>query len=229
MSTPETQFDYQRSLKNVKSYPFLHKYIPVDRLIVRPQAALVVRAVFKTGITPNHLTYISFFLALIAGCVYSVGKPVWVVAGGCLAMLSDVFDNADGMLARAKGLSSRYGAFLDLFLDRIADFAVLLGVTLGIYRTSADPRVLLVGLLTLSLYFLGVALYYLKNIYLGIANNGEGAEAKNLAVFVILIFSLAGWPLGILIAVGLMAAVGLVVKLISFLRLGKHPQGAPAR
>ena len=228
MSTPEEPFDYQKSLKNVKSYPFLHKYLPVDRFIVRPCASLIVRAVFGTNLTPNHLTVISFTLAFIAGLVYMVGRPACFVFGGCLSMLSTIFDNADGMLARAKNMTSRYGAFLDLFLDRIADFAVLAGVTFGLYRATADPRILMLGLMTIGLYFLQVSLYYLNKIYTGAAKNGEGAEAKNLAVFAILVFSLAGWPIGILIGVGLMASVGTVVKLIRFLRKGRDPAATPA-
>jgi phosphatidylglycerophosphate synthase len=229
MSTPEEQFDYQKSLKTVRSYPFIHKYLPVDRLLVRPSASLIVRAVFGTSLTPNHLTFTSFVLALIAGIVYTAGTPALTAVGGCLAMLSTIFDNADGMLARAKGLTSRYGAFLDLFLDRIADFAVLAGVTFGIYRSSADPRVLMLGLMTIGLYFLQVSLYYLNNIYTGALSNGEGAESKNFAVFLILVFSLARWPIGILIGVFLMASLGTVIKLVRFLGKGRDPEAAPSR
>lgn len=223
------RFDYRKSLKNVRSYPFLHRFFPVDRLIVRPCASLVVRAVYRTRVRPNDLTLTSFFLALAAGLVYLAGTPLSFAIGGVLAMLSTIFDNADGMLARAKDMTSRYGAFLDLFLDRIADFAVLAGIAFGIYRASLDPRVLMLGLMTLGLYFLQVSLYYLANVYAGNSTNGEGAEAKNLAVFLILVFSLAGWPIGVLIGVGLMAAVGTVVKLINFLRKGRDPAAAPAR
>jgi CDP-L-myo-inositol myo-inositolphosphotransferase len=225
----EERFDYQKSLKTVKSYPFLHRYFPIDRLIVRPCAALVVRAVFRTSLTPNHLTLMSFFMALAAGLVYTIGRPAYFIAGGCLSMLSAIFDNADGQLARAKNMTSRYGAFLDLFLDRIADFIVLAGITFGLYRQTADPRILMLGLGTIGLYFLQVSLYYLNNIYTGAAKNGEGAEAKNLAVFAILVFSVAGWPIGVLFGVGLMAVVGTVVKLISFLRKGRDPAAAQAR
>ncbi|HPW17613.1 MAG TPA: CDP-alcohol phosphatidyltransferase family protein [Candidatus Aminicenantes bacterium] len=229
MPSPPERFDYRKSLKNVRSYPFLHKYFPIDRFFVRPCASLIVRAVYRTGVTPNHLTLASFFLALAAGAVYLMGRPVCYAAGGALAMLSTVFDNADGMLARAKDMTSRYGAFLDLFLDRIADFAVLAGITFGVYRASLDPRILMLGLMTIGLYFLQVSLYYLANVYAGNSANGEGAEAKNLAVFFILVFSLAGWPAGVLIGVGLMAAAGTVIKLVSFLRQGREPAAAPAR
>jgi CDP-L-myo-inositol myo-inositolphosphotransferase len=228
-AAPAERFDYRKSLKNVRSYPFLHKYLPLDRFIVRPCASLLVRAVYRTRLKPNDLTVASFFLALVAGLVYLAGKPICFAVGGVLAMLSTIFDNADGMLARAKDMTSRYGAYLDLFLDRIADFAVLAGIAFGIYRSSHDPRVLMLGLMTLGLYFLQVSLYYLANVYAGNSTNGEGAEAKNLAVFLILVFSLAGWPIGVLIGVGLMAAVGTVVKLINFLRKGRDPEAAPAR
>ncbi len=229
MNPPPESFEYGRSLKKVRSYPFLHKYLPVDRYIVRPPASLVARAAFPTSVTPNQLTLASFFIALVAGVVYASGRTAGFVLGGCLAMISAIFDNADGMLARAKGMTSRYGAFLDLFLDRIADFAVLTGVTFGLYRSTGDPRILMLGLLTVGLYFLQVGLYYLNNIYSGISLNGEGAEAKNLAVFVILLFSVAGWPLGILLAVFTMASLGTVIKLIRFLRKGRDPEAAPAR
>ncbi len=229
MSTTGTSYDYRRSLKNVKSYPFLHRFLPVDRFLVRPPASLIVRAVYGTRVTPNHLTLASFFLALFAGLVFSVGRPAFFAIGGTLAMISTIFDNADGMLARAKGMTSRYGAFLDLFFDRIADFVVLTGVTFGLFRASADPRVLMLGLMTIGLYFLQVSLYYLNNIYMGNANNGEGAEAKNLAVFLLFVLSVAGWPLGILIGVGAMAVAGTVIKLIRFLRKGRDPSAAPAR
>lgn len=228
-TSPAGNFDYRKSLKNVRSYPFLHKYFPIDRFIVRPCASLLVRAVYRTRVKPNDLTLTSFFLALVAGLVYLGGKPIYYAVGGVLAMLSTIFDNADGMLARAKDMTSRYGAYLDLFLDRIADFAVLAGIAFGVYRTSLDPRVLMLGLMTIGLYFLQVSLYYLANVYAGNSTNGEGAEAKNLAVFVILVFSLAGWPIGVLIGVGLMAAIGTVVKLISFLRKSREAEEAPVR
>lgn len=221
MSKPGSQFDYQKSLKTVRSYPFLHKYFPVDRFLVRPCAALVVRLVFRTRVAPNHLTYASFLLSVVAGIVYAFGEPAFVVAGGCLAMLSDIFDNADGMLARAKNMTSRYGAFLDLFFDRIGDFVVLTGVAFGIHRVTGDPRVLMLGLLTIGLYLLQVGLYYLNNIYTGASSIGEGAEAKNLAVFAIFVLSLVGWQLGILIGVLMLGVLGTVLKVIRFMRKGR--------
>ncbi len=165
MSTPEPAYDFQRSMKNVSSYPFIHKYLPFDRYFIRPPAALLVKAVFKTSVTPNQLTICSFLFGLTAGVLYLGGSYAYFAAAGSLALVSTIFDAADGMLARGRGQTSRYGAFLDLFLDRIADFVVLAGATFGYYRHTQSLRFLVFGLVTIGLYFLQVSLYYINNLY----------------------------------------------------------------
>jgi CDP-L-myo-inositol myo-inositolphosphotransferase len=132
------------------------------------------------------------------------------------------------MLARAKNMTSRYGAYLDIFLDRIADFVVLLGASIGYAKFKGDTRILIFGLLTIALYFLQVSLYYINNIYTRSEKSGEGAEAKSLAVFVIFVFSLLHRPDGFLLGVFLLASLGTVIKLIRFLKKGKGQAAAPA-
>lgn len=229
MSTPQDTFDYQKSLKSVKSYPFLQKFLPVDRYIVRPPASLIVKAVFKTSVIPNHLTLTSLSFALVAGLVYLGGTPLYFALGGVLAMVSAIFDAADGMLARARSMTSRYGAYLDLFLDRIADFAILMGASFGYFRYAQDFRFLIFSLVTIGLYFLQLGLYYINILYLRSERRGEGAEAKSLAVFLIFVLSLIGRPDGILVGVFLMAFPGTIIKLVRFLRKGRDAAAAPAR
>lgn len=228
MSTPEPQFDFQKSMKSVSSYPFIHKYLPIDRFIIRPPASLLVRAVFKTSVTPNQLTVCSFLFGLAAGIAYLRGTSLFFVLGGVLVMISTVFDCADGMLARGKNMTSRYGAFLDLFLDRIADFVVLSGASFGFYRFTGNFRFLVFGLVTIGFYFLQVSLYYINNLYTRSEKSGEGAEAKSLAVFLIFIFSLLRRPDGILLGVFLMAFPSTIIKLVRFLRKGRDQAAAPA-
>jgi phosphatidylglycerophosphate synthase len=213
-------------MKRVSSYPFLQRYLPVDRYLVRPPASLIVKAVFKTGITPNQLTLCSFGFALLAGIVYAGGSFPFFVLGGCLALVSTIFDAADGMLARAKSLTSRYGAYLDLFLDRLADFAVMAGAAAGYFRHSRSYAFLVFSLVTIGLYFLQLALYYINVLYTQAERNGEGAEAKSLAVVVIFLVSVAGHPELFLIGIFGMAFSGVFIKLVRFLRKGRDPEVA---
>jgi CDP-diacylglycerol--glycerol-3-phosphate 3-phosphatidyltransferase len=47
-------------------------------------------------------------------------------------------DMLDGLLARVKGTSGAWGAFLDSTLDRISDAAVFAGLTIWLVRTGQD-------------------------------------------------------------------------------------------
>jgi phosphatidylglycerophosphate synthase len=122
------------------------------------------------------------------------------------------------MLARSKNMTSRYGAFLDLFLDRIADFAVMAGASYGYSIYTGNVRFLVFGFVTIGLYFLQLVLYYINNVYTRSEKSGEGAEAKSLAVVLIFLFSIAGRPDGFLAGIFLMAVTGTIIKLVRFLR-----------
>ncbi len=79
----------------------------------------------RLGVQPNVLSTIGFLAALAAGAVVAAG---YVSLGGWLFLLSGPFDALDGALARTAGLETRFGAFLDSFIDRYSEAAVLLGI-----------------------------------------------------------------------------------------------------
>jgi phosphatidylglycerophosphate synthase len=228
MSTSESGFDFEKAMKSVSSYPFIHKFLPFDRYIIRPPASLIVKAVFRTPVTPNQLTKTSFVFALLAGAAYAGGTLAFFALAGSLALVSTIFDAADGMLARAKAMTSRYGAYLDLFLDRIADFAVMAGASYGCFRHTGNWRFLVFGLLTIGLYFLQLTLYYINNLYMRSEKSGEGAEAKSLAVFLIFATSVAGHPEWFLAGIFLLGVISLPSKFIRFMRKGRLPAEAPS-
>jgi CDP-diacylglycerol--glycerol-3-phosphate 3-phosphatidyltransferase len=85
----------------------------------------VSRLLARLGIQPNLLSMIGLFAASAAGAVIAAG---YISYGGWLFLLSGPFDALDGALARTAGLESRFGAFLDSFIDRYAEAAVLFGI-----------------------------------------------------------------------------------------------------
>ena len=102
-----------------------------DRLRRGAHAILfpIVAWLGRAGVQPDHLT--------IAGCVVSAAAALAFFEGGFrlgagLLCLSGVCDILDGELARARGASSVFGAFLDSTLDRLADALVLAGIA-GFY------------------------------------------------------------------------------------------------
>lgn len=227
MPDPEASSDFEKSLKNVQAYPFVHKFLPFERYLIRPPAFLVVKVFAGTRVTPNQLTLISSVIGLAAGAAYLGATRGWFIAAGFLVMLSSVFDCADGQLARLKGLGSRYGAYLDLFFDRITDFAAIAGVAVGWARYSQKPFYLAFGLLTCALYFLEVNLYYILNQYTQTAKTGESAEGRGLAITLFFVTSLAARLDWLIYGLFAYSTINIAIKVVRFLRLGRARPEAP--
>lgn len=92
----------------------------------------VVAALARMGLQPDHVTVAGLVLSVVAGVAFYDGQNrvaalVLIAAGLC--------DILDGQLARRAGRTSRYGAFLDSTLDRLAESAVLVGIA-GYYASN---------------------------------------------------------------------------------------------
>jgi hypothetical protein len=94
----------------------------------------VADALARTPVTPNAIT--------ITGTVGVVAGALWLFPTGHLfagTMVCTGFvlaDMLDGLLARVKGTTGAWGAFLDSTLDRIGDAAVFAGLTIWLVRTG---------------------------------------------------------------------------------------------
>jgi CDP-diacylglycerol---glycerol-3-phosphate 3-phosphatidyltransferase len=87
-------------------------------------------------IHPNAITVIGTICTVAGGAIYATGH---IRAAGWFIGLTALFDALDGTVARRSGLSSRFGAFLDSTLDRLADGAVLGGLAV-FYAINPDHR-----------------------------------------------------------------------------------------
>jgi CDP-L-myo-inositol myo-inositolphosphotransferase len=214
-----SKFDFQKSLKEATPYPILNR-LRVERYFTRPLAALIVHAVYNTSITPNQLTYFSFFLGICSGISFSMGQYIFFIGGGVLAQLSSVFDCADGMLARSKNLASEYGAILDIFLDRIAEFFIFSGIAIGFFRYSGNSTLFLIGVFSLALYFLQTTLYYLMIMFES-KKTGLAAEARGFLIFVILVFSSLNRLDVLICLLSFVTLTNVLFKLIRIIRWGR--------
>ena len=213
-------FNYQKSLKE-RGSSFLEKGLGVERYINRPLASLLVRAVFSTGITPNQLTYLSFFLGMLAAASFTMGKPLFFVLGGILIQLSSIVDCADGMLARAKDMCSSYGSHLDLFLDRITDLLLIAGIAAGFYIFSNHLTLFILGIFSAALYLLQINLFYITKSFLGVGSRGETGETRALLLFLIFILAIVNRLDIIIYLLFVETAINNLVRLIHFIRLVK--------
>lgn len=176
MDDKETRrdFDLEASLKPPLSAR-LPKIVQVDRLVNRPLAALIVRAAIRLNLRPNHLTVAAFVLSLAGAAAFLAGTHRGFVVAGLLIYAGTLFDGADGMLARSRDMCTRFGAYLDLYLDRVTDFFVLGAMVTGHYLQSGRLGFYFLSLFGLAAYMLQMVLYYLEREYKEV-RTGSGAS-----------------------------------------------------
>jgi len=85
----------------------------------------VVRGMLAIGLQADHLTVLGFVLSLGAGVAFAIGK--FRIAAS-IALAAGLCDILDGQLARLGGRVTRFGAFLDSTLDRVAEAALFVGI-----------------------------------------------------------------------------------------------------
>jgi CDP-diacylglycerol---glycerol-3-phosphate 3-phosphatidyltransferase len=81
----------------------------------------------RHGVSPNTITTVGTLCTVTAGGLFAFGH---IRAGAWLFGLTAIFDVLDGMVARRAGQATRFGAFYDSTLDRVADGAILGGIAI---------------------------------------------------------------------------------------------------
>ena len=80
----------------------------------------IVAALTSLGVPPSLVSILGLLLSLYGAVVVARGQ---LALGGVFLLLSGICDVLDGDVARRRGTASRFGAFLDSTLDRVAEFA----------------------------------------------------------------------------------------------------------
>jgi CDP-diacylglycerol--glycerol-3-phosphate 3-phosphatidyltransferase len=127
---------------------------PTDRFVLRwikvnCSARITPHLLQWPRLQPWMVTLGSAGVGVLAGFFFACG---WGFGAGLIAALAQVLDGVDGQLARISGRQSRGGAFWDSVLDRYADGAMVIGLTIYLARLPAPlpvGAILVLGALAL--------------------------------------------------------------------------------
>ena len=89
------------------------------------------RGLVRLHLRPNHLTLIGLGISLVAAAAFVTGH---IRTGGALLLLAGLCDFFDGALARASGMVTPFGAFLDSVIDRYSDIVIVLAIVVLFVR-----------------------------------------------------------------------------------------------
>jgi CDP-diacylglycerol---glycerol-3-phosphate 3-phosphatidyltransferase len=196
---------------------------------IDPAVSLLARH----NVSPNTITTIGTLLTVAAGAVYATGH---IMTAGWLMAVTAFFDVVDGQVARREGRSTVFGAFYDSTLDRIADGALMAGLTV-FYATSPVHH---------NIYMVVVCLVGIIGTFL-VSYTRARAEALGIDAKVgvmqrperIVLLSAPqalfglfwnGWVLmGIIILLSLTAWITAVQRIAFVHRFTQHPDAKPIR
>lgn len=160
-------------------------------------------ALARTPVTPNMVT--------LAGTLGVAVGALWLFptghlfAGTLVCWGFAMFDMLDGLLARVKGSSGPWGAFLDSTLDRIGDAAVFTGLAIWLARSGGHQW----GLAGVALYCLvaGNMVSYARARAegLGVKADVGIAERSERLLVALVAAGLAGLGVPFVLAIGLWA------------------------
>jgi CDP-diacylglycerol--glycerol-3-phosphate 3-phosphatidyltransferase len=168
----------------------------------------VGEALARTRITPNMITVIGT-VGVTAGAL-ALFPAGHLFAGALVCWAFAMFDMLDGLLARVKGTSGSWGAFLDSTLDRIGDAAVFSGLAIWLAR---DHQPVLAGVALYCLVAGGMVSYArAKAEGLGLRADVGVAERSERLVVALVAAGLTGLGVPFVLAIGLwLVAVGATV------------------
>ena len=98
--------------------------------------APAVRVSLALGLTPDFYNYAGLALGLAGGVLIAFGR---LEAAGWAVALCGVADILDGRIARALGIASNYGDFIDSTFDRFVEVFFFLGFGWLLRATAAGP------------------------------------------------------------------------------------------
>lgn len=99
----------------------------------------VIRRLIVARVNPNAITVAAFTLTLCSGVLIAFGH---LIAACALIVAGGILDFSDGKVAALTNRVTVFGGILDSFLDRYADAAVYVGLTVFFARGGHDATAL---------------------------------------------------------------------------------------
>ena len=116
--------DLESTLKSLDTEEF------IDIHFYRPLGYRWALLFERMGISPNAVTVAGIFIGIAAGICFYYPSPTINVIGMLLLVWANMYDSADGQLARMTGQKSPLGRILDGFCGDVWFFVIYVAICL---------------------------------------------------------------------------------------------------
>lgn len=162
----------------------------LDINFTRPLGLLWARFFNHFDIHPNVVTILSIILGVAAGVMFYFPDFTHTIIGILLLVWANLYDSADGQLARMTGKKTRWGRILDGFAGDVWFFTIYAAICLRLQGQNIPGTEVEWGLwIWLIAAFSGLVCHgkqcqladYYRNIHLYFIKGEQGSELDNFA------------------------------------------------
>jgi phosphatidylglycerophosphate synthase len=177
------------------------------------------------GISPNFLSLLSLFFALLAGVFLflsskSTSFNLLLLLAGVFVCLNALLDGLDGLVARELGNASKKGDFLDHVIDRYSDVFIIGGIVFGGYANWQIGIIAIIGVLLSSYMGTQAQAVGLNRMYGGMLGRADRMVLIIAATFLTVLYPYSVPASGLLNSLSLLSLPFLGWALVIFAILG---------
>ena len=119
------------SFEKASKFKDKDKFYDINYLFV-PGLRWVVEELYSSLINPEMFILLSLVLGVVSAGFYAAGDYSYSIAGLILIFFKNYADTVDGYLARARGVESRLGRFLDSIADAVVYICLFTGLAINL-------------------------------------------------------------------------------------------------
>lgn len=141
VSTEQDRRKAERKLDRWLVKPTDGFYAQLNRRVSIP----ISRQLIKFPITANMVSLFTLGVGVCSAVFFALGGYWNTLLGAFLCLFASILDGCDGEVARLKLLESDFGCWLETVCDYVFYFFLLIGMTIGQWRSSGTRTILLWG------------------------------------------------------------------------------------
>jgi phosphatidylglycerophosphate synthase len=141
VNTPEDRLSAERKLDRWLVKPTDGIYARLNRRISIP----ISRQLIKFPITPNMVSIFTLGVGVASAAFFAYGGYWSTLLGAFLCLCASILDGSDGEVARLKLQESDFGCWLETICDYAFYLFLLVGMTIGQWRSSGTSTYLVYG------------------------------------------------------------------------------------
>ncbi len=141
INTPEDRRAAEEKLDRWLIKPTDGMYARLNRKISIP----ISRQLIKLPITANMVSIFTLGVGIASAAFFARGGYWYTLLGAFLCLFASILDGCDGEVARLKLLESDFGCWLETMCDYAFYLFLLVGMTIGLWRSSGSKYYLVFG------------------------------------------------------------------------------------